>query len=100
MAMASSDVALREYEVRSGLPVVGPLIVWLRRNLTSHLREPYLDPIVERQVKFNRRVSEWLDRATQMLTAGWSRQQELEARIKALELQVERLARQLEDEGA
>jgi glycosyltransferase involved in cell wall biosynthesis len=97
MAMASSDVALRDYEVRSGLPVVGPLIVWLRRNLTSHLREPYLDPIIERQVKFNRRVSEWLDRATRMLTAGWSRQQELEARIKALELQVERLTRQLED---
>ena len=72
--MAGSDVALREYEVRSGVPLVGSLIVWLRRNLTSHLREPYLDPIVERQVTFNRRVAEWLDRATQMLSAGWGRQ--------------------------
>lgn len=97
-AMAGSDVALREYEVRSGIPLVGPLIVWLRRNLTSHLREPYLDPIVERQVTFNRRVAEWLDRATQMLTSGWGRQQELEARIKALEQQVERLTRRLEED--
>jgi len=97
-AMAGSDVAMREYEVRSGLPLVGPLIVWLRRNLTSHLREPYLDPIVERQVTFNRRVAEWLDRATQMLVAGWERRQELEARIKALEAQVASLKRRCEDD--
>jgi hypothetical protein len=97
-AIAASDVAMREYEVRSGLPLLGPLIVWLRRNLTSHLREPYLDPIIERQVTFNRRVSEWLDRASQMLSSGWGHRQELESRIKALELQVERLTRRLEEE--
>jgi glycosyltransferase involved in cell wall biosynthesis len=97
-SMAGSDVAMREYEVRSGIPLFGPLIVWLRRNLTSHLREPYLDPIIERQVTFNRRVAEWLDRATQMLSAGWGHRQELEARIKALEAQVERLTRQLSDD--
>ena len=54
------DVALRDYVVRSKAPLVGPLIAWIRRNLTSHLREPYLDPIVERQVEFNRRVAELL----------------------------------------
>mgnify|MGYP001031640300 CR=1 FL=1 len=97
-AMAGSDVALRDYEIRSGLPLVGPLIVWLRRNLTSHLREPYLDPIIERQVTYNRRVAEWLDRATQMLTGGWARQQELEARVQALEQQVEQLTRRMEED--
>jgi glycosyltransferase involved in cell wall biosynthesis len=99
-AMAGSDVVPRDYEVRSGVPLVGPLIVWLRRNLTSHLREPYLDPALERQVSFNRRVAEWLDRATQMLSAGWGRRQELEARIKALELQVERLTERLEEDDS
>jgi hypothetical protein len=92
---AHSDVALREYKVRSGVPLFGPMIVWLRRNLTSHLREPYLDPIVERQVTFNRRIAEWVGR----LTASWAdigrRQAELEDRVKALEAQVESLSRQL-----
>ena len=54
------DVALRDYVVRSNAPLVGPLIAWVRRNLTSHLREPYLDPTVERQVEFNRRVADLL----------------------------------------
>lgn len=48
-----ADVMHRDYEVRSRLPLVGPLVVWVRRNLTSHLREPYLDPILERQVRLN-----------------------------------------------
>jgi glycosyltransferase involved in cell wall biosynthesis len=92
---AGSDVAMREYEVRSGVPLIGPLIVWVRRNLTSHLREPYLDPIVERQVSFNRRAAEWIARVTQMLSASRGRQQELEERIKALEAQVGQLQQQL-----
>lgn len=100
-AMTSSDVALRDYEVRSGLPVIGPLIVWLRKNLTSHLREPYLDPIIERQVNYNRQVAEWVGRTTQMLVASRNRQQELEERIKALEAQVARLEQQLaQDESS
>ncbi len=48
-----ADVVLRHYRVRSGAPLVGRFIVWLRRNLTSHLREPYLDPILNKQVAFN-----------------------------------------------
>jgi glycosyltransferase involved in cell wall biosynthesis len=93
---ASSDVALREYEVRSGAPLVGPLIVWLRKNLTSHLREPYLDPMIERQVSFNRRVAEWIARVTPRLSAARSGRQELEARVKALEAQVAQLKQQLD----
>jgi hypothetical protein len=90
-AQARSDVAMREYVVRSGVPLIGPLIAWLRRNLTSHLREPYLDPIVERQVTFNQRTAEWMGRATEELDASGQRQQELEARVAALEAQVARL---------
>jgi hypothetical protein len=51
-----ADVMERGYQVRSKLPVFGPLIAWIRRNLTSHLREPYLDPALERQVALNREL--------------------------------------------
>jgi len=54
--LAQADVMLRGYTVRSQAPLVGRLIAWIRRNLTSHLREPYLDPMIERQVAFNRAV--------------------------------------------
>ena len=50
------DVSMRDYVVRSDKPVVGPFIVWARRNLTSHLKEPYVDPIIDRQVHVNRRL--------------------------------------------
>jgi hypothetical protein len=49
-----------QYVVRSGAPLIGPGLAWFRRNLTSHLREPYLDPMMRRQEKFNRRVVESL----------------------------------------
>lgn len=55
---AAADVMLRGYQVRSRLP----LVAWVRRNLTSHLREPYLDPMFERQVAFNREVVKLLNR--------------------------------------
>ena len=64
-----ADVMLRDYQVRSGLPVVGRLIAWARRNLTSHLREPYLDPVLERQVAMNRELLSLL-RDLQHLVAG------------------------------
>lgn len=53
LAERSAEVMQRDYRVRSKLPVAGPLVAWVRRNLTSHLREPYLDPALERQVKLN-----------------------------------------------
>jgi glycosyltransferase involved in cell wall biosynthesis len=96
---ARSDVAMRDYVVRSSAPVVGPWIVWIRRNLTSHLREPYLDLIVEKQVSFNQRVAEWIRRATGSWAAMDRRQTELEGRIKALEARVEALLEQQGEKG-
>ena len=75
-----ADVMLRGYTVRSRAPLVGRLIAWIRRNLTSHLREPYLDPTLERQVAFNRAMVQALSsleqRAQQAIQAaqvgsGW-----------------------------
>lgn len=53
----TADVMIRGYTVRSKLPILGPLIAWFRRNSTTHLREPYMDPMFERQVAFNRHVA-------------------------------------------
>jgi glycosyltransferase involved in cell wall biosynthesis len=77
----AADVMLRGYAVRSGLPVVGPLIVWIRRNLTSHLREPYLDPTLEKQVAFNRRLVETIETLMARLAELEKKQAELEAHI-------------------
>jgi glycosyltransferase involved in cell wall biosynthesis len=96
-AESRSDVSLGGYTVQSNVPVLGPLIAWIRRNMTSHLREPYIDRMIERQVALNLRVTEWLRRAA---TAGssYARQQaELEARVEDLEAQVEALARRRDD---
>ncbi len=57
-----ADVALRDYRVRSGLPIIGPLIAWLRRNSTTHVKEAYLDRIVEQQVLFNRQLVAEIER--------------------------------------
>jgi hypothetical protein len=93
-----SDIAMRGYVVRSKVPVLGPLITWARRNLTSHLREPYLDPMIERQVAFNHRVTGWIRQAVKALGASAHRQEELEARMESLEAQVESLTRRLSEE--
>jgi hypothetical protein len=72
---------LRDYDVRSQVPVIGGLIAWIRRNMTSHLREPYLDPTLERQIAFNRRlVQEIQDIATT--------QAEIQRRLTRLEAQL------------
>jgi glycosyltransferase involved in cell wall biosynthesis len=57
-----ADVALRKYKVRSGAPVVGKLIEWLRVNSTSHVKEAYVDPIIEQQVNYNRLVAQEMQR--------------------------------------
>jgi glycosyltransferase involved in cell wall biosynthesis len=84
----SADVMQRGYVVRSNAPLVGPLLAWLRRNLTSHLREPYLDPTLERQVAFNREVVRTLqDHAAQI-----ARQfEEDKAERKKIAVQMEQL---------
>lgn len=87
---ASAATMQRDYVVRSRLPLVGPILAWLRRNLTSHLREPYIDPTFQRQELFNRQVAKTLD--------GLVRQQAV--RLAALEERVARLERRPpEDSG-
>jgi glycosyltransferase involved in cell wall biosynthesis len=95
---AASDVAQRGYVIRSKAPLLGPLIAWVRRNLTSHLREPYLDPIIERQVEVNRRTAEWMQRAAKALDAAARRQADLESRVLALEAHIEEVTRHLKGE--
>jgi len=84
---AYCDVALRDYVVRSKLPLVGPLIAWIRRNLTSHLREPYLDPMIERQVEFNRRVADLLWRMSDLQTGRLRRGMGRSSRVDASKTQ-------------
>ena len=72
--------ALRGYVVRSGLPVVGQWVAAIRRALTSHVKEPYLDLIVERQVNYN-----------QLLAAEVER---LQAEVRRLQAELDRLRRQ------
>lgn len=55
-----ADIALRSYQVRSNLPLIGRLIDWIRVNATSHFKEAYLDGIVERQVNYNRLAAQEL----------------------------------------
>ena len=58
-----ADVALRGYKVRSGMPVLGRLIAWVRYQSTTHVKEAYLDRIIERQISYNQRLAnevEWL----------------------------------------
>lgn len=51
-----AQVGMPDYTVQSTLPLVGKFIAWTRRQLTSHLKEPYLDPIIARQEQFNREL--------------------------------------------
>jgi glycosyltransferase involved in cell wall biosynthesis len=53
-----ADVALRDYRVRSGLPLVGRLIEWVRTHSTTHVKEAYLDRMVESQVVYNRLLAD------------------------------------------
>ena len=72
VAERQADVMLRDYQVQSKVPLAGPLVAWLRRNLTSHLREPYLDPTLEQQVALNRDLVKAL-REISALLAGLER---------------------------
>jgi glycosyltransferase involved in cell wall biosynthesis len=72
-----ADVALRDYRVRSGLPLVGRLIEWVRTHSTTHVKEAYLDRMVERQVVYNRLLADEVRR--------------LQAEVHKLQTQVESL---------
>jgi glycosyltransferase involved in cell wall biosynthesis len=74
-----ADVVMRDYVVRSGAPWVGRLIEWVRVNSTTHLKEAYLDRILERQVNYN-----------QLLAVQVA---ELQAELQALRAEVAELRR-------
>ncbi len=82
---ADAGVTMPEYTVRSKLPVVGGLIVWVRRNLTSHLKEPYVDPIFQRQQAFNLRAAWVIEELTRRLDESNGRIAGLVARMEHLQ---------------
>lgn len=93
---ANADVMLRDYAVRSRLPVVGPLIAWFRRNLTSHLREPYLDPTFERQVTFNWQILGWLKQVQSFwLAVSAEERAQVDERLAELGAEIKQLREQL-----
>jgi hypothetical protein len=97
---ASAVILPREYVVQSRLPLIGPLIAWVRRNLTSHLREPYLDPILQRQEAYNRLVAQLLPQLAAQPTmpadaAINERLTELETKLTQLTAEVARLRERL-----
>jgi hypothetical protein len=57
----ASAITIPGYTVTSHAPVIGPLLARMRRLFTSHLREPYIDPILERQEKFNRELTQMVE---------------------------------------
>jgi glycosyltransferase involved in cell wall biosynthesis len=73
-----ADTMLRDYEIRSNAPVFAAFIERVRRNLTSHLKEPYVDRVFERQVRYNRLLSteiEYLHAEMRRLEARMARLQ-------------------------
>ncbi len=86
-----ADVAIREYRVRSRVPILGPVIEWIRANLTSHLKEAYLDRIVERQVMYNIAVAN----TTNLLQRSIEAQ---DALIKSLQLEIRLLRQESQDD--
>lgn len=66
---AQADVALRGPRPRSGVPVLGPLIDWVRRNSTTHVKEAYVDRIIEQQVNVNRALVAELHRLQSQVDA-------------------------------
>jgi hypothetical protein len=57
--------------------------------LTSHLREPYLDPTLERQVAFNREVVQTLRRLIARTETGASSAPDQEAQQKIVQLEAQ-----------
>ena len=76
------------YQVESRLPLVGRMIGWLRRNLTSHLKEPYIDALAQQQTTFNLTIVEQLRQA---LEHAQREQRQLERRVRSLEAEIHAL---------
>jgi hypothetical protein len=78
-----ADIVIRDYRVRSGAPVVGKLIEWVRTNSTTHVKEAYLDRILERQVNYNRLLAVEVAALQNELTGLRTQLNELRRQIKA-----------------
>ena len=85
----TAGISQPAYRVRSGLPLVGPAVAWLRRQLTSHLKEPYLDPMMAGQERFNRDL---LATLLPTLDASLREQRRLRAEVELLRDQLARQA--------
>lgn len=86
----AAQVGMPGYSVRSGLPVVGRAVAWLRRQLTAHLKEPYLDPVIAGQERFNR---ELLETVLPALDESLREQRRLRAEVDLLRAQLDERAR-------
>ena len=84
----AARVGMPDYTIQSGAPYVGPLIARARQSLTSHLREPYLDPIIGRQERYNELL---LDTLLPILERSLRTQQRLERQVRLLEQQLAEL---------
>ena len=93
---AMARVMLADYQVRSPTPYIGPLIAWVRRNLTSHLREPYIDPTLQRQEAFNLRAVAGLQELAARLAAQRRSLDETHQVSAALRRSAEQLAAQVD----
>jgi glycosyltransferase involved in cell wall biosynthesis len=92
----SATIARPGYNIRSGLPVIGGMVAWVRRQLTAHLKEPYLDPVIADQERFNRDLVATLLPA---LDASLHEQRRLRAEVDLLRSEVERLREGDEGKG-
>jgi hypothetical protein len=81
--LSSAKTMQRDYVVRSRLPLIGSLLAWLRRNLTSHLREPYIDPTFQRQEAFNQLTAQTIIRLTARITQLEAQMQERTPEVQA-----------------
>lgn len=79
-----ADIVIRDYRVRSGAPVVGKLIEWVRNNSTTHIKEAYLDRILERQVNYNRLLAVEIAALQNELTGLRTQLNDLRRQIKAV----------------
>lgn len=87
----AASAVIQPYTVRSGIPLVGPLVAWVRRNLTSHLREPYLDPTLRRQDRFNWLMVQSIRQVNKLLAEPPAAQPGVEQRLAQVEARLDML---------
>jgi glycosyltransferase involved in cell wall biosynthesis len=82
----SGAAGVPAYRVESHIPVLGPLIGRVRRALTAHIKEPYIDVIAQQQATFN---ADLVDRLQYALEHALREQRRMERRIRMLEAQID-----------